>query len=122
MRPPGSIHRRCRRRGPRSNEALLRRSRAPPCVPHQKVCSTPGKPLGSDLCESKSALPCSDYFSILNLNVHGFISHRAELEVHIALLKFPLLISITETFFKASIVNPTLTGYVLVSRLDRRTG
>ena len=53
--------------------------------------------------------------------MHGFITHRAELEAHIQLLLCPLLVGITETLLTKA-VNPVLTGYVLVSRLDRRDG
>lgn len=79
------------------------------------------QPQDDGLCESKPMLSWSFSYTILNLNVHGFLSHRAELEVHIGLLSRPSFISLTETFL-TKLVNPVLSGYVLISRLDRRSG
>ena len=113
-RPPSAVTRRSRRRGPRSFESIVRRK------PKASCCR---QPRGIDLCQSKSDVPCVfSCFAILNLNMRGFVLHRAELEVHLDLLSRPKIVGITETLLDKSTKSVSLTGYGLVSSLDRRDG
>ena len=108
---------RIRRQGPRSSEATLRRSRRHHVHMHESFEQ------GGRLCKPSLSPSCSDSsFSLIHMNIRGFISHRQELEVYLALLNFPALVGITETFLDQSVANPSLHGYSLVSRLDRRDG
>ena len=83
-RPPGYLHRRWRRRGPRSLDALARRSRAlaarfvPPVA---RTC--PAVFLqDSGSCESGSVPPSIiSCFTILHQNIRGFLFHKRELEI-----------------------------------------
>ena len=61
-------------------------------------------------------------FRILNTNLHVFLSHRTELEYHIANVGFPEIIAITESFLDESVLEGHLEGFVIVSCLDRRDG
>ena len=86
VRPPGNIRKRNRRRGPRSSEALIRRSlprRIGEPVFENQVASVPCTPMprGGDPCESGSyppSLNCS--FTIFHCNIRGFLCNSAELE------------------------------------------
>ena len=51
---------------------------------------------------------------------YSFLSHKVELEAHLELLDYPLLVGMTETFLTSSTLHPTLHNYTLISRLDRR--
>ena len=116
IRAKGRMTRRHRRRGPRSYESLLRRS----CAHSKMSCR---QPQDGGLCESKPVPPWSSFcLTILNLNVRGFLSHKTELEAHLELLCYPLLVGMTETFLTSSTLHPTLHNYTLISRLDRRDG
>lgn len=80
------------------------------------------QPHGSGSCQAEPKLPCSiDEFSILQVNVRGFVSHRASLESYADALS-PSLIALSETFLDSSYGAVTLANYRLISRLDRRTG
>ena len=137
VRPPGTefpsifvAPRRTRRRGPRSAEATARRSRC-----HGEI---PGREAAADLPRSQALGPCEaaptaslgqNSFSILQCNIRGFISHRAELEGQLDVLAAsavssskPFLVCVNETFLDESIENLQLGGYQLVSRRDRCDG
>ena len=118
VRSPGApAHCRIRRRGPRSSEATLRRSLRHYVHTHD----TPE--LDGRLCESSLSPSRSDSsFSLIHLNIRGFLSHRHELEVYLGLLGFPSFVGLTETFLDRSVGNPTLHRYCLVLRSDRRDG
>ena len=60
--------------------------------------------------------------TLLHVNIRGFISHSAELEVHLAMCGMPNFVGITETWLKDSIEHISLAGYTLVSRKDRSDG
>ena len=108
---------RLRRRGPRSLHATVRRRR-----PNTSNSSF-HQPQGGDLCESKSEPPLLVHsFTLLNHNVRGFLSNRAELEAHLETLQWPSFLALTETFLDASTSSPTLSGYDVVSRRDRGGG
>ena len=108
----GSSNAKIRRRGPRSSEAILRRQRG-----HATLEQDGG------LCESSVSPYCSDSsFSMVHVNIRGFLSHRHELEVYLETLGFPNFVGLTETFLDKSVINPTMHGYVLISRLDRQNG
>lgn len=92
--PPSLVSGRLRKRGPRSMHAGTRRK-------ERTLKFIQRQPRGSDLCDSKSVLSCLANLSILNLNVHGSINHRAKLEVHIEKLKCPQFISMTDCFFQS---------------------
>ena len=108
--------RRLRRRGPRSLHAVDRRCRL------DTQNSGLHRPRGSSLCKSKLALPSNDCFTLVHLNMHGFCSHRHELEVQLEVLGYPDFVAITETVLDKSTISPALYGYELISRLDRRDG
>ena len=78
---------------------------------------------GDGLCQSRPDSPAlHDSFNVLHRNIRGFLSHRAEFEVVLALHDSPGFVCLTETLLDSSILHPSLTGYELVSRLDRRGG
>ena len=67
-RPPGTLHRRWRRRGPRSLDALSRRARAPAArvVPPVVRTGRVVPPRGGDPCQSGSVPPSIiNYFTML---------------------------------------------------------
>ena len=112
---PGAS-RRLRRRGPRSLLSL--RSR-------QKRFGKEAlwQPPGGDPCESGSEPSLQDNsFTLSHANIHGFTAHRAELSLFCSLAGHPGLIALNETLLDESVQNVSLDGYVLVSRLDRRSG
>ena len=122
MRPPGSIiHRRVRKRGPRSREALLRRRRTQDGVSSPVVSSMPQ---GGDLRESGSILltnNCS--FIIFHVNIRGFLSKAAELQARILMMPVrPSIICLTETWLSPSTARAALVGYSVVVRRDRDDG
>ena len=114
--PPSFGTIRLRRRGPRSLHALVRRSRPP----YQKFQRQP--PNGS-LGESGlvSSAPNSK-ITLLYLNIRGFVSHQVELEAFLRIQGLPTIVGITETLLEKSTKTIALSQYVLISRLDRRTG
>ena len=116
-RPPSPAeHRRLRRRGPKSVESILKRR------PRLSSRSVRRQPRGGGLCQSRPEPPLNlDGFTLLHLNIRGFISHRAELEAHLAMHCYPTFVGITETLLDQSAVSIQLSGYTLISRLDRRT-
>jgi hypothetical protein len=116
-RPQPSASQRARRRGPRSLHAISqRRLRA-------EKNSRRRQPLGGGSCQSEPELPSLDIcLWIMHLNLHGFVSHQAELQHRIAQSGFPDLVGITESFLDKSISTAALIGYTLISRLDRRDG
>lgn len=117
-RPRSSASARLRRRGPRSYQAILRRSR------RTLDPSDLRQPRGGDLCQSGSQPPSSvnASFALLLPNIRGFISHRAELEAHLILIGLPNFVALTETFLNPSIDNPSISGHTLISRRDRPDG
>ena len=76
------------------------------------------------MCEAKPSPPLADNkFSILHVNIRGFVSHRAELEARLCLMEMqPTFICLNETWLDPSIEEIVLSGYDCVSRLDRRDG
>ena len=71
--------------------------------------------------------PCqagpSSCFSMLQCNIRGYISHRAELEGQLRLrASLPQLVCLNETFLDDSVEDIKLGGYRLVSRRDRADG
>ena len=59
---------------------------------------------------------------MLYLNIRGFLSHQIELEAFLRIQGLPILVGITETLLDKNTKSIALSQYVLVSRLDRRTG
>ena len=121
-RPPGYLHRRWRRRGPRSLDALARRSRpsaasvVPPVVRANRVFS----PHDGGPCESGSVPPSIiNSFTILHHNIRGFLIHKRELEILLSIYKYPDFVALVETFLDPSVSNPQLPGYVEIGRRDR---
>ena len=112
-RPPPKATRRLRRRGPRSVDALFRRS-------HVSQNSCPRQPRGNGLRQSRPQLPSlHDSFVVLHHNIRGFLSHHAEFEMVLASHGYPAFVCLVETFLDSSMLHPTLSGYELVSRRDR---
>ena len=122
MRPPGIIiHRRARRRGPRSRDALLRRCRTQDGV-SSPVVST--MPRGGDLRESGSIPPTINCcFTIFHCNIRGFLSKAAELHARILMMAvLPSFICLTETWLTRSTALAVLPGYSTIIRRDRDDG
>ena len=114
--PPSPGRTRCRRRGPRSQKSLLRRSRLRETIlGRQPPSGSPGEsglePLVFDM-----------KVTTLSLNIRGFLHHQTELEAFLRVHGLPSIVGITETLLDASTKNIYLSEYVLVSRLDRRAG
>ena len=141
VRPPGTTSR-IRRRGPRSIEAFHRRSFAwissksspnSSCTSTQHLDKT-SSPLSSSEPDSQHLSPddgpgqagpqssvFSSQFIIDHINIRGFVGKRAELEARLKLSSItPDLIALNETFLHRAVERISLTGYTLVSRLDRR--
>ena len=111
-----STSRRARRRGRRSADAILRRSRRA----DRLACR---QPPGGGLGEARLEPPVVNVSScLLSLNLRGFLSHRIELEVFFSMFGQPAFVALTETWLDESVQSPTLEGYQVVSRLDRRDG
>ena len=79
--------------------------------------STPG----DDLSQSRSSSPVTfSEITILHMNIRGFLSHLAELEIYIDNLpNRPSIITLNETFLDKSVEHIQISGYLLVSRRDR---
>ena len=83
-RPPRFLHRRWRRRYPRSFDALARRSRPPAASVVPRVVRTYRvfSPREGGPCESGSIPPSIiNNFTILHHNIRGFLSHKRELGI-----------------------------------------
>ena len=137
-RPPRP--QRLRRRGPRSLEAAARRSLrttqassvSSPSPSANAELNTgqadddgnflPPENAGSCRAEPEASLDfCS--FSLLQCNIRGFTSHRAELEGRLQLLpSMPQLVCLNETLLEDPEQMIALGGYALVSRRDRDDG
>ena len=112
--PPSPVTGRCRRRGPRSLQAIARRVR---------TSNERRQPPSGTLGESGHVpLELDTKITILSLNIRGFLSHQIELETFLRMHGSPSIVGITETLLDASTQNIKLSRYTLVSRLDRRVG
>ena len=114
--PQPTALKRLRRRGPKSIASIQRRF-----VRHGQL----GRrlPQGDGLCESSPSSPFAlTSFTTLQHNMRGFVSHRAEFEAHLQLLGNPIFVGLTGTLLNPSVKSPSLSGYSLISRLDRRDG
>ena len=81
------------------------------------------QPPGGSSCKAGLEPPSLDLnVSLLHLNLHGFLSHQAELEYQLQHHHFPDLVGITESFLDKSVHKVILCGYTMISRLDRRDG
>ena len=116
------MHRRWRRRGPRSLDALTKRARAPApsVVPPVVRTSRVIPPRGGDPCQSGSVPPSIiNCFTILHHNIRGFLSHKRELEILLSIYKYPNFVALVETFLSSSVISFQLPGYVEIGRRDR---
>ena len=120
MRHPGNfcLHRRLRRRGPRSQAALLRRQSHHYVSPTADRTDSESSLIlapGEESCESDSISPAiGTDISILHCNIRGFASHRNELEVQLDLMPSkPYIIALNESFLDQSTITPSLSGYIL---------
>ena len=78
------------------------------------------QPPGSGLCQAEPVLPLMDVnLQIMHVNLHGYISHMAELEYHLRESQ-PDIHAITESLLDKLVAHVHLEGYTLISRLDRR--
>eukprot|EP00969_Alexandrium_andersonii_P298672 13203444-Alexandrium_andersonii.AAC.1 len=60
--------------------------------------------------------------TLLQVNIRGYTSHRAELESRLQQLDCtPMLVMINETFLDAGSETPLLSGFTIVARRDRST-
>ena len=115
-RLPG-LHRRGRRRGPRSIAALIRRR------PVQNVEEPIAEKVATNIgCMPHGWSPCQSglhCITFLHHNIRGFVSHKDELEILLKLHSYPCFVGLVETFLGPSIHHPKLNGYVVVARRDR---
>ena len=139
---PGSVRipsscRRARRRGPRSIEALARRSLratgpAPGAACGQSRAYAPECTISSSsflqsfnvspsisIAGNSSNISGGCTISLIHINIRGFISHQAQLTT-ILQTKKPDLVALNETFLDPSVSSINMHGYDVVSRLDRR--
>ena len=80
-RPPGTFHRRYRRRGPRSHDALCRRRHRGEPIVSQIL------PQGGGPCQSGPDLPLiHDDVTIFHCNLRGFITNSPELEARLLIM------------------------------------
>ena len=108
---------RVRKRGPRSLEAVTRRNSNTENPFGLQV------PQGGGLCESKPAPPYKDSsFTLLCMNIRGFLSHHVELSAHLEFIGMPSFVGLTETWLTNVVGSISLPGYTLVSRRDRNDG
>jgi hypothetical protein len=110
---------RVRRRGPYSMAVKFRRaSRYQALLNRQKAAKTPiTEMVQADDLWKKSR------FSILHLNIQGFLSGSAELVARLRLMKrLPTVICINETWLDPSVGDVVLEGYRLIGRRDRADG
>ena len=101
-------------------QALIRRS-VRCSKPSVEFYHTPILPPAA--CDEFQALPAvvslDCHFSILHVNIRGWLSHSSELEVRLTLLEqLPSIICVNETKLVKSLTSISLTGYTLVSRRD----
>ena len=110
VRSPGASS--SRRRGPRSSAARARRANQ-----HEP-------PHGGGLCEARPEPPFGlETLTLLHVNIRGVKSHLAELDCRLrSMPQRPLLVALTETWLDASTASLCLSGYAVVSRLDRSDG
>ena len=105
--------RRRRRRGPRSNDAVVRRSQ-------KRLC---GAPAGTAIGESMADVPIQNSvneqpFVIYCINIRCLLAHLSEL-CHYVSIYDPALILIQETWLNSSIENVVIPNYKVLSRRDR---
>ena len=106
-----------RRRGPRSMHAIIQKKSKHP-IPGDLQ-----QPRGGSFGKSKEEPPLTNSsITILQVNIRGFVSHCAELEVHLFMCGMPYFVAITVTWLKSNTEHITLTGYTLISRRDRSDG
>ena len=74
------------------------------------------------MCLSTSYPSVDLIIRFLLVNIRGFISHHTELEARLSLLGHPEVVGVTETFLDPSVLAVSISGYKLISRLDRRDG
>ena len=119
-RPPGTRHRRFRRRGPRSAEGLLRRVGGLHVNYSIPVLPVSGGPSQSGPLPLSSL--CTPFF-IFHCNVRGLLFKLTEVN---ARLKFipekPSILCFTETWLNPSSRRLDVAGYTVVSRRDRNDG
>ena len=132
VRLPGLRSRRHRQRGPRSADALMRRSSGQVAMHANAYCRNLLPPSGGP--SQSGPLPLVEQpmvqnsavdsvLSILHVNIRGWLSHHAELEAHIRLLpKKPMIVAVNESFLNASVSSVKLNGYELICRHDRDDG
>ena len=138
---PAMLHsgKRLRRRGPRSNLAILRRSvpkqrRALPgmspgesgdTMPVNKMYCTPQKVVNNDSIFDKSKIPasnsCHKGVFVYSVNIRCLLAHLAELEFVLSVHK-PHIVLIQESWLDASTEQVKISGYKEVSRRDKREG
>ena len=127
---------RLRRRGPRTQHAILRRSvpkrhrtlpgmspgQAGDVMPENNIRSTSQRPsydrdtvCMSDAVASNSSRRC---IYILSLNIQCLLAHLGELCCHLELHR-PHLVFLQETWLDATVEEVSVSGYTQVSRRDR---
>ena len=96
--PPLKRSMRIRRRGPRSMHALIQRKSKHP------VRGDLQRPRGGNFGKSKHVPSLTNTeITAFHVNIRGFISHTAELKVHLAMCGMLRFVGITETWLKNSI-------------------
>ena len=109
---------RLRRRGPRSIAARARRLDR-----NQAWNSRQATGHDDGMCPLKCDLWKPAKFSILHLNIRGFLKKCAELTARLRSMKVkPTMVCLNETFLNKSVQEVTLEGNTLVGRRDRQDG
>ena len=105
------ILQRRRRRGPRSQLAVLRRSFRSHAAPADGI-------RGESRVNASAPISQEINFSIYCLNIRCLLSKLAEIQFHIERLQ-PHVIVLQETWLDTSIESVNIPNYILVSRRDR---
>ena len=128
--------RRMRRRGPRSQSALLRRALPPRCkaLPgtcHGKSghsvpdfnCINSSPKINSNILENEKIdqILCDDQISIYLINIQCLLARLPELNCHLEEYR-PHIVCIQETWLDESTEDIKIPGYICCSRRDRHTG
>ncbi len=89
---------------------------------YRSIVSQHGAATAAETIPNIAAEFATECFTLLFLNIRGFVSHEAELVELIENSDFPTFIGLNETFLPGEGVmkEVSLLGYVKVSRLDRR--
>jgi hypothetical protein len=105
---------RLRRRGPRSRASTSMRF-----IRHRERLKNKPATVIDVTCETWT----KQRFSILYVNIRGFITNSAELVARLRMMKIkPTLVCLNETFLNKDVKHVEIEGYTIIGRRDRRDG